>query len=401
MMNPLLALGGRISLALLALSAPLQAQALAEQTMDWQGATRTWYEHVPASYQKGARPVPLVIALHGNSGRGDAFGPQSEWIAQSDAAGFIAVFPNGGIPVGGDFGWNAFVFDGSAPDDAGFLAAMIARISATRRIDPARIYMVGFSNGGGMTSTFAGLHASTLAAIAPVSGGWLTSFGLPPSAMHPDAPLPVWIWRGASENFANGSLTLAEQDAQQTEYWATFNGDVAPPKTLGKGVDTDRRYTGGRAEVRYTSIAGADHAYQPGTTARIWKEFFANRTRGGPTPPEPPALATVSIVADVPEAFEEHRVAGSLEITRQAADESGALTVLYRVGGDARPGAGYRPLPGQAVIPAGLPSVRVKIKPRNDNAAGGDTNVKVTLLPGDGYTVVAPASAKVRMIGKD
>lgn len=257
---------------------PGRGQALTPQTLVWQGSARTWYEHVPPSYN-GAKAVPLVIALHGNSGRGDSFAPQSEWMPQADAAGFIAVFPNGGIPVGGDFGWNAFVFDGSAPDDAGFLAAMIARIQTAYKIDPARIYMMGFSNGGGMTSTFAGLHASTLAAIAPVSGGWLTSFGLATSAMHPDAPLPVWIWRGAAENFANGSLTLAQQDAQQLQYWVEFNGDAAAPVTKTKGAHTDRLYAGGAAEVRFTSIAGADHAYQPGTTARLWKEFFSKRSR--------------------------------------------------------------------------------------------------------------------------
>lgn len=258
---------------------PGGAQALTAKTLEWQGATRTWYEHVPASC-RGAKPVPLVIALHGNSGRGDSFAPQSEWMPQADAAGFIVAFPNGGIPVGGDFGWNAFVFDGRAPDDAGFLAEMIVRLKGAHRIDPARVYLVGFSNGGGMASTFAGLHASTLAAIAPVSGGWLTSFGLPTSALHPDAPLPVWIWRGANENFANGSLPLAEQDAQQTQYWATFNGHAGGPVTKTKGADTDRLYLGGRAEVRFTSIAGADHAYQPGTTARIWQEFFAKQIRG-------------------------------------------------------------------------------------------------------------------------
>lgn len=375
-------------------------QALSPRTLVWQGSTRTWYEHVPASYN-GATAVPLVIVLHGNSGRGDSFAPGSEWMPQADASGFIAVFPNGGVPVGTDFGWNAFVYDGSAPDDAGFLAAMIARIQTEYKIDPARVYMVGFSNGGGMTSTFAGLHASTLAAIAPVSGGWLTSFGIPTSAMHPDAPLPVWIWRGAAENFPNGSLTLAQQDAQQLQYWIAFDHDTAAPVTMKKGADTDHLYTGGAADVRFTSIAGADHAYQPGTTARLWKEFFSTRIRGGPLPPPPPEVAAINIVADVPEAFEAHRVKGSMQVSRYASDISGALAINYRVSGGAVPGTDYQALPGTVVIPAGQDSVRLKIKPLEDHAADGDKNVKVTLLAGDGYTIGDHASAKVKVVDKD
>lgn len=377
-----------------------QGQTLTAQTLDWKGTTRTWYEHVPASYN-GAKAVPLVIVLHGNSGRGDSFAPQSEWMPQADASGFIAVFPNGGIPVGGDFGWNAFVFDGSTPDDAGFLAAMIARIQTEYKIDPARVYMVGFSNGGGMTSTFAGLHASTLAAIAPVSGGWLTSFGIPTSAMHPDSPLPVWIWRGAAENFSNGSLPLAQQDAQQLQYWIGFDGDTAAPVTTTKGADTDHLYAGGPADVRFTSIAGADHAYQPGTTARLWQEFFSTRIRGGPLPPVPPEVAAVNIVADVPEAFEAHLVKGSMEVSRSALDTSEALPVNYRVSGGAIPGVDYRALSGTVIIPAGQFSVRLKIKPLKDHLSDGSKNVKVTLLAADGYTVGVPASAKVKVIDKD
>ena len=63
----------------------------------------------------------------------------------------------GGLVVGQDFGWNAFVYDGKPPDDAGFLLTLLQHLESGYRIDPARIYMTGFSNGGGMTSSFAAL----------------------------------------------------------------------------------------------------------------------------------------------------------------------------------------------------------------------------------------------------
>ncbi len=253
---------------------------LTQKTFDYQGTTRTWFEHVPASYD-GSHAVPLVVALHGISGTGDQFAPTSEWIPKADAAGFIVVFPNGGLTVGTSFGWNAFVYNGAAPDDAGFLLRLIKHVQKEYRIDPARLYMTGFSNGGGMSSTFAELHAGLLAGIAPVSGGWRASFGIPKPAVPPDAPIPVWIWRGAAENFQNGSLTLAQQDADQVRFWAKTDGDDSPPQEYSQGLYTTSVYRTGQAEVRYTLIAGAEHAYQPGTSEKIWDNFFALFSRQG------------------------------------------------------------------------------------------------------------------------
>ena len=257
----------------------LRAQ-LNEKNTVYAGTTRTWYEHVPASYD-GSRPVPLVLALHGINGSGDQFAPASEWMTVADSAGFIVVFPTGGLTVGTNFGWNAFVYDGKAPDDAGFLLALIQGLQKTYRIDATRIYMTGFSNGGGMASTFAELHASILAGIAPVSGGWRASFGMADPVVTPDAPIPVWIRRGASENFQNGSLTLAGQDHHQTHFWADFDGDKSPPQVYRQPPYTTTIYRGGQAEVRYTLIDGADHAYQPGTAEKLWYGFFCLFSRQG------------------------------------------------------------------------------------------------------------------------
>ncbi len=231
---------------------------------------------MPASY-KGTRPVPLVLALHGFNNSGDQFGSESEWMPVADKAGFIVVFPNGGTPINTSFAWNAWSYDGKAPDDAGFLLALIEELKQDYHIDAGRVYMTGFSNGGGITTTFAQLHASVLAGIALVSGGWEPRAGMP----EPDAPLPVWMWRGTAEKLDKSPAQLAQMDLSQLLYWVGHDGDQSPPKVYSQHPFVTSIYRGGKAEVRYTTIEGAEHNYGSGTAEKIWNGFFAVFSRRG------------------------------------------------------------------------------------------------------------------------
>jgi poly(3-hydroxybutyrate) depolymerase len=258
---------------------PASAQLVAK-TLVYQGATRTWFQHVPESYN-GTQHLPLVIALHGFNSSGDQFGPVSEWIPKADAAGFMVVFPNGGNPVDKSWGWHAFAFHGEAPDDAGFLLTLIDELKKDYPIDPARIYMTGFSNGGGMASTFALLHADVLAGLVPVSGGWRENVGTPALPIEPPAAIPVWVWRGTAEKLDASPADLAKMDLLQTQFWAAWDGAKDAPQIYNQPPYTTSIYRGGRAEVRYTSILGAQHDYQPGTAAKTWDGFFAVFSRSG------------------------------------------------------------------------------------------------------------------------
>ena len=262
------------------LAGPAARAQLVEQTSTYEGAARTWYVHLPASYD-GSKAVPLVIALHGVYNNATDFAASCEWIATSDRVGCIAVFPDGGLVYGGgEYGWNNWVFDGSAPDDVGFLLTLINRLKGEYRIDASRVYMTGFSNGGGMSNEFVGCaHAGVLAAIAPVAGGWMTAYGVAQANMKPDAPLPVWIARGSQDSAVTGGLSTFQQDQQQTDFWVNFNGDQPTPQTSTAGIYTQSVYTGGKAEVRYTLAAGYAHQYGPGFADKIWDEFFSRMTR--------------------------------------------------------------------------------------------------------------------------
>lgn len=57
-------------------------------------------------------------------------------------------------------------------------------------------------------------------------------------------------------------------------------------------------------------------------------------------------------------------------------------------------------LPGVATFPAGQDFVCVKVKPKgNAGGLGAKANVKLTLQPGDGYSVGPEARAKAKVFG--
>ncbi len=182
-------------------------------SMEFGGQERHWLVRVPASYD-GLRAVPLVVRLHAAGGHFNST-EEHGWFDVSDAAGFIVVLPNGSLPsgTGGGLKWNIYSWT-EGPDDVGFLVAVIERVRQQLRVDARRIYMTGHSNGASMTNTFAFAHADLLAAIAPAQGAWITALGLDPLAVAPQpaVPLPVWIWRGETENELVGAQPRNVQD---------------------------------------------------------------------------------------------------------------------------------------------------------------------------------------------
>src|SRR5689334_9508826 len=109
------------------------------------GITREYLVHVPRSY-RGA-PTPMLMALHGGGGDAGFQADDSKYrlISKSEAAGFIAVFPNGysRFPSGILATWNAGACCGAAQknnvDDVGFLREVIQRVEKQARIDPRRV----------------------------------------------------------------------------------------------------------------------------------------------------------------------------------------------------------------------------------------------------------------------
>ncbi len=105
----------------------------------------TVYLHVPP-WISSSHPVPVVLALHGQAGPGNAAAAaqavRSLWTPVADANGFVLVVP---IASGTSGGWNA---PPDLPNDYNVFAAAIADAESAYNIDRSRRIGWGFSAGG-------------------------------------------------------------------------------------------------------------------------------------------------------------------------------------------------------------------------------------------------------------
>jgi polyhydroxybutyrate depolymerase len=148
---------------------------------------RTALVRVPA--RAAGRRSPLVVALHGGGASGRFMKGYSGLAPVSDRAGFIAVFPDA---TGAQRFWNLNAT--TAPDDVGFVAALIERVATVACVDPARVFAVGVSNGGGLAARVGCELSERVAGIVVVAGGFRS---LP--ACHPVRPVSVLEIHGSND----------------------------------------------------------------------------------------------------------------------------------------------------------------------------------------------------------
>jgi polyhydroxybutyrate depolymerase len=130
---------------------------------------------VPAGYD-AAVPTPLIVSLHGYSGNGAGHDRAWRISELADKYRYLAISPDGEHEQGGSGNrfWNASEaccnFYGSENDDSGYLLRIIEQIQSKYNVDPARIYVIGHSNGGFMAYRMAYDHSDVIAAIVSLAG---------------------------------------------------------------------------------------------------------------------------------------------------------------------------------------------------------------------------------------
>lgn len=128
--------------------------------------TRSYALHVPASYD-GKTAVPLMIMLHDSGESAAKFANTTGMNAQSDAQGFIVAYPDS---YGSPATWNPGFIDGAQANDVAFLSELIDHFLKDFNVDPKRVYVVGYSDGGMMAHKLASSVPEKITGIGVVGG---------------------------------------------------------------------------------------------------------------------------------------------------------------------------------------------------------------------------------------
>ncbi len=109
-------------------------------------------------------------------------------------------------------------------------------------------------------------------------------------------------------------------------------------------------------------------------------------------------LPVISIIASIPNVTIGTGQLATFAVTRTGGDSTQTLTVSYKVGGQAVAGTDYLALKGVKTFKPGKTTVLINVTPEGTLNGDDKKGVKITLLPGDGYTLGTAITARVHIL---
>jgi len=193
-----------------------------QQTMQVGGTTRYYLLDVPASVTNET-PLTLIFALHGaNMNNVSVVGLYNFGTRSNGQA--ITVYPQGdGDAPGTTSKWGTGITSRWTSNDTnfGYIEALITELESRYCIDPSRVFVTGFSMGGGFTNDLGCQRAKLLRAIAPVEGygpGGLAGANQP-TCGNPTGKVAVMITQGTDDTLVTPAMGQVSVD-----YWTGQNG---------------------------------------------------------------------------------------------------------------------------------------------------------------------------------
>jgi polyhydroxybutyrate depolymerase len=241
------------------------------------GVERCYVLYVPEIYNP-EQPAALVFSFHGFLSNPNSHALISGWHELAEEEGFLVVYPQGTrFPQR----WNAGITWGAEEvDDTQFFLDMLDAVSAETSVDKTRVFVTGFSNGGGMAARIGCEASGDVAAIGTVAAAVATKQGCSPSN-----PVPAMMFHGTSDpvvnydgGIMNGSIlrwaagvtdapTYFDAAGDWIAMWAELNGCRLTPEVIHPTGEVSGVHFSGclnDAEVIFYTIEGGGHTWPGG-----------------------------------------------------------------------------------------------------------------------------------------
>jgi polyhydroxybutyrate depolymerase len=253
-------------------------------TIPFGGLDRSYTLHLPPAYD-GRTAVPLVFDFHGHGSNAGVQLAYSAIVPVADREGFAVVAPQG---QGSPPHFTLLGATATEADDVELTVALLDRLAATLCLDERRVYALGMSNGGALSSVLACRAGDRFAAVGAVAA----IVHLPQPCQDAERVAPISAFMGTADPvvpFAGGrvnccgnpSIPATETTMAQ---FAEVAGCEAEPSSERPQPNVDhRRWTGcdPGAAVELHVIEGGGHTW-PGSPFDV-----GGRGLGGSTPELP------------------------------------------------------------------------------------------------------------------
>jgi polyhydroxybutyrate depolymerase len=226
----------------------------------------------------------VVLVFHGYGGTAAGAEAGTGFSLLAERRHFIAVYPQGLLLDGQPFWASAGPVD-EGIDELPFVSALLDDLQQHWCVDAHRIYVTGFSNGGGMTGFLACRLASRIAAFAPFSGNYYAL----PGGCHPSRPLPILVFHGTADTVVPYNGISAQQNPQwplppipeTLRAWAERDGCARDPAILMQTTAVTVLHwisCHGDGAVIHYRIEGGGHSIPPTigsqpTNELVWSFF--------------------------------------------------------------------------------------------------------------------------------
>lgn len=239
---------------------------------------RSYGVYIPEAYATLGEPAPLVVVLHAAAGTGTLAEQHTGFDSLADENGFIVAYPDG---------INGFWNDGRPVDprvdmtvsDTAYIAGVIAFLGTKLSLDPARVYLTGYSMGGMMAIRAGCELGDQIAAVASVASN-MPEYAQPFCNSSP--PLSMLFLVGTDDHSVPwvgqpGNGTGYMSATNSLSYWSDHNHCADDPVEIA--LDDANPQDGTRVIVSRHEVCDAN------TEVDLYGIYFGGHTwPGRPNP---------------------------------------------------------------------------------------------------------------------